>query len=94
MYAVANAAWARERTFVVPTGTSAIDLDLTCATGETGPLLDFGVQGPSGLRGWSTARTDRVHIDAVSASFGDLPGAIEPGEWCLVTDAASGDSEN
>ena len=79
--------WGGERTFIVPSGTSAIDIDLTCAGGETESLLDFGVGGPAGLRGWSTARHDHVHMDALSASLGYLPGPIEAGQWRVLLGA-------
>ncbi len=78
--------WGAEQAFVVPAGTAAIDIDLVCA-GDADSLLDFGVGGPSGLRGWSTARHDHVHIDAVSASFGYLPGTIETGQWRVLLGA-------
>jgi hypothetical protein len=79
--------WGAERSFVVPPGTAVIDIELTCAAGESGSFLDFGVSGPLGPRGWSTARNDHVHIDAVSASFGYLPGTIEAGEWRVLLGA-------
>ncbi|MEP7306163.1 MAG: CehA/McbA family metallohydrolase [Acidobacteriota bacterium] len=79
--------WGGERTFIVPSGTSAIDIDLTCPDGEPESLLDFGVGGPSGLRGWSTARHDHVHLDALSASLGYLPGPIEAGQWRVLLGA-------
>lgn len=81
--------WGGERTFEVPSGTSAIDIDLTCAADETESLLDFGVGGPSAIRGWSTARHDHVHIDALSASLGYLPGPIEAGQWRVLLGAPS-----
>jgi len=77
-----------ERVFVVPPGTSQIDLDLTCAGTQHDACLDFGARGPGGIRGWSMAGHGHVHIDALSASYGYLPGAIEPGEWHVMLGAA------
>ena len=77
-----------ERAFTVPWGTTQIDIDLTCAGAEHDACADFGARGPDGIRGWSMNRSGHVHIDALSASYGYLPGAVEPGEWHVMLGAA------
>jgi hypothetical protein len=76
-----------EREFDVPPGTVQLDLDLSCPGQDPDTSLDFGIRGPAGIRGWSTSRDDHVHIDAVSASYGYLPGFIEAGPWHVMLGA-------
>jgi hypothetical protein len=79
-----------ERAFEVPFGTTQIDLDVTVRNGDSADPVDFGLRGPAGIRGWSTARHDHIHIDALSADYGYLPGPIEPGEWYVLLGAPPG----
>ena len=72
-----------ERPFVVPAGTSQIDIDFSHDRRAEPIGFDLGVQAPGGSRGWSEDRTDHIHIDAMSASYGYVPGPIEPGLWTL-----------
>ncbi len=78
-----------ERTFVVPPGAARLDIDFTVDEGVGNVALDFGVRGPNGWRGWSEDRSDRIHIDASSASYGYLPGTIEPGDWSVIIGVAN-----
>src|SRR5262245_3902185 len=78
-----------ERTFLVPPGAAQVDIDFTIDDGDGNLALDFGVHGPNGWRGWSEDRNDRIHIDASSASYGYLPGAIEPGVWSVIVGVAN-----
>ena len=82
-FAAADAGWSVERDFDVVPGTSRLEIEVTGAGADAVPL-DFGIRGPAGLRGWSIARDARVHIDAMSASTGYLPGALEPGRWQIM----------
>ena len=70
-----------DRSFVVPPGTAQIDIDVDCP-GDEVARLEFGARGPAGVRGWTSV--DHVHMDAISASHGYLPGPIEPGEWHVM----------
>ena len=73
-----------EQPFAVPADAWQIDIDLRYTGTDEAPAFDVGVRGPSGIRGWSTERTDHVHNDRLSASYGYLPGPIEPGEWHVM----------
>jgi hypothetical protein len=73
-----------ERGFTVAPGAAQVDVDVTGPDTESGYPPDFGVRGPAGIRGWTIARRGHVHIDAVSASYGYLPGPIEPGRWHVM----------
>ena len=73
-----------EPAFIVPPGTSQIDIDIACTGDDRDACTDFGARGPAGFRGWSMGRQGHVHIDALTASYGYLPGAIEPGEWHVM----------
>jgi hypothetical protein len=84
----ADRAQVLERVFIVPPGTNRVDIDFSYSRGEAPVELDLGVRGPSGLRGWSEDRVDHIHIDAASASYGYLPGPIEPGEWAVLIGVA------
>ena len=75
--------------FVVPPGTRQIDIDFSDDQSEAPLALDFGVRGPAGWRGWSEARSDSIHIDSTSASYGYLPGPIEPGVWSVLIGVAT-----
>jgi hypothetical protein len=85
----ANADRLVEQPFVVPAGTSQIDIDFACPGTEDEDCPEFGARGPGGIRGWSMVRGHHVHIDGLSASYGYLPGAIEAGEWHVMLGAAS-----
>lgn len=82
-----------DRVFDVPYGTAQIDLDLDGLDSDAGDPLDFGLRGPGGIRGWSTARHPHIHLDAMSASYGYLPGPIEPGRWQVMLGPHSDDSQ-
>src|SRR5262245_3575624 len=47
-------------------------------------VLDLGLRGPGGLRGWSGGSLDHLWVGPLSASPGYLPGAIEPGTWHVL----------
>jgi hypothetical protein len=72
-----------ERAFIVPPGTNQIDIDFRCDRSDPSIEFDLGVRAPNGSRGWSEDRTDHIHIDPTSASYGFRPGPMEPGVWAL-----------
>ncbi|MEZ5287964.1 MAG: CehA/McbA family metallohydrolase [Vicinamibacterales bacterium] len=51
---------------------------------ERRTVVDVGLRGPAGFRGWSGGRGDVVTVSAVTATAGYLPGPIEPGAWTVL----------
>jgi hypothetical protein len=72
--------------FEVPAGTVEIEVVRTVPGGDV--VLDFGVWGPSGARGWGGGLTEPTTIGVAESSRGYLPGAIAPGTWQLVVGKA------
>jgi predicted metal-dependent phosphoesterase TrpH len=72
-----------EREFDVPPGTERIDLDLRYDDGNR-TVIDLGLRGPSGFRGWNGGGQQQVFVSTHSASFGYTPGSIEPGNWAVI----------
>ena len=72
-----------EREFEVPPGTERIDIDLRYDESNR-TVMDLGLRGPSGFRGWSGGGQQHVFVSSHSASFGYTPGPIEPGRWAVV----------
>ncbi len=68
--------------FTVPAGTVEIQVTKTYTTGYN--ILDFGVWGPSGYRGWSGGLLDDIIVGVDQSSRGYLPGAIEAGTWTVA----------
>lgn len=72
-----------ERAFAVPPGTERLDISLEYDQGQR-TVLDLGLRGPSGIRGWSGGGEQRVFVSSHSASFGYSTGPIEAGQWAVV----------
>jgi predicted metal-dependent phosphoesterase TrpH len=72
-----------ERAFDVPAGTERIDLELAYDEAER-TVIDLGLRGPMGFRGWSGGGPQRVWVDAFTAAYGYSPGAPEPGRWTVL----------
>jgi predicted metal-dependent phosphoesterase TrpH len=70
--------------FVAPAGIAQVDIDASFRHADRPTQLDLGLRSPAGLRGWSQDRHDHIHVDSNSASYGYLPGKIEPGKWTLL----------
>jgi hypothetical protein len=68
--------------FQVPPGTAEIHVEHAAAA--DGEILDFGVWGPDGYRGWGGGLTDDAYIDVAQSSRGYLPGPINAGTWQVV----------
>jgi len=47
-------------------------------------VIDLGLFGPDGFRGWSGGERERVTVGEVAATPGYLPGAIARGAWSVV----------
>src|SRR6185437_9300221 len=69
--------------FQVPAGTVEFEIDRTVT--PTDAILDFGVWGPAGFRGWAGGLTAPAVIGVDDSSRGYLPGKIAAGAgWQLV----------
>jgi hypothetical protein len=74
----------RELPFDVPAGTSRIELRLEAEGSDARTVFDVGLRSPEGLRGWSGGRRERLHVSALDASAGYLPGPISAGRWAVI----------
>ena len=72
-----------ERTFEVPAGVERIDVRLAYDERER-TVIDLGLRGPSGFRGWSGGGPQHVWVARYSAGYGYTPGSIEPGSWHVL----------
>ncbi len=73
-----------EREFDVPPGTRRIEIQYEFSGVDRRTVIDLGLRGPAGLRGWGGSGGYTVTVSALSASPGYLPGPIEPGRWAVV----------
>ena len=73
-----------ERAFTVPAGVESLAIEPSVTTVDRAGLIEIGVRSPSGLRGWSGERRAPIVLSRLSASYGYLPGPIEPGRWTIV----------
>jgi len=67
--------------FPVPAGT--VEIQITHSDGSSYVILDWGVWGPDGFRGWAGGLTDDAIIGVEQSSRSYLPGPITPGMWTL-----------
>lgn len=72
--------------FEVPEGVAEIEIAHAAVT--DGAVLDFGLWGPGGFRGWGGGLEDNAIVGAEAASRGYLPGPIEAGRWTVVVGKA------
>jgi hypothetical protein len=68
--------------FTVPAGT--VEIQITHTDGSDSVILDWGVWGPEGFRGWGGGLTDDAIIGVEQSSRSYLPGPITPGTWTVV----------
>jgi hypothetical protein len=73
-----------ERTFDVPEGTADLEIELSYSGDSEKTVIDLGLRGPAGFRGWSGGGSQTIEVGAVRASYGYQPGPIEPGRWAVV----------
>jgi hypothetical protein len=78
-----------ERPFEVPPGVRGLDIRITHDGRDVKTVLDLGLRGPHGLRGWSGGSRDHIWVGPLSSSPGYLPGAIEPGRWHVMIGVAN-----
>src|SRR5690242_18322655 len=69
--------------FTVPAGTVEIEVAKTYTVGAN--ILDFGVYGPDGYRGWSGGLLDNIVVGVDQSSRGYLPGPITAGAGWTVS---------
>jgi hypothetical protein len=72
--------------FEVPVGTAEIEIlhdDLSDAN-----ILDFGLNDPSGYRGWGGGTSENVVVNARAASRAYVPGPLPSGTWNVVVGKA------
>jgi len=67
---------------VVPAGTREIRIAHT--DGSDYVILDWGVWGPDGFRGWGGGNTEDAVIGVDQSSRSYRPGPITPGTWTVV----------
>ncbi|HEY5949366.1 MAG TPA: CehA/McbA family metallohydrolase [Kofleriaceae bacterium] len=67
--------------FEVPAGT--VEIQITHTDGNDFVILDWGVWGPDGFRGWGGGLTDDAIIGVDQSSRSYLPGPIKPGTWTV-----------
>jgi MYXO-CTERM domain-containing protein len=68
--------------FEVPAGT--VEIQVTHSDGSDYVILDWGVWGPDGFRGWGGGNTEDAIIGVDESSRSYLPGPITPGTWTVV----------
>lgn len=73
-----------EHEFQVPTGTQRIEIEYAVTGADRRTVVDLGLRGPSGLRGWSGGGKRSIFVSALGATQGYLPGPLEPGTWAVI----------
>jgi len=73
-----------EQPFEVPAGTRRLEIVVTNTGRERRTVLDVGLRGPGGFRGWSGGRSETIQVSPLTATPGYLPGPVEPGTWAVL----------
>ncbi len=73
-----------EHEFSVSPGTRAIEVSLAYSGGDRRTVIDLGLRGPEGFRGWSGGGPQTISVGPTFASYGYQPGPVEPGRWAVV----------
>jgi hypothetical protein len=76
--------------FEVPAGT--VEIQVTHTDGSSSVILDWGVWGPDGYRGWGGGLTEDAIIGVEQSSRSYLPGPITPGTWTVSVGKAQLDA--
>jgi hypothetical protein len=72
--------------FDVPAGVAEIQVDHDDLTSED--ILDWGLVGPDGFRGWGGGNSEPAIVGELAASRSYLAGPITPGKWRVVVGKA------
>jgi hypothetical protein len=67
--------------FTVPAG--AVECQIAHTDGDDFVILDWGVWGPDGYRGWGGGNTEDAIIGVMQSSRSYLPGPLTPGTWTV-----------
>ncbi|MFG2603171.1 CehA/McbA family metallohydrolase [Streptomyces sp. NPDC048514] len=59
--------------------------------GTWGNLMDIGIFGPTGFRGYSGSFRREFTLSAADATPGYIPGPIQQGKWSVATPSSAGD---
>jgi len=73
-----------EQPFDVPPGTARVEATLSYTGGDQKTVIDLGLRSPQEFRGWSGGGPQTIFVGATRASYGYLPGIVEPGRWAVV----------
>lgn len=72
--------------FDVPAGTKEIQVDHADASADD--IVDWGLNDPSGFRGWGGGNAEPAVVGELAASRSYLAGPIQPGKWRVVVGKA------
>ena len=78
--------------FAVPASTQ--EIRISHSDGSSAVILDWGVWGPDGFRGWGGGNTEAIVIGVNESSRSYRIGPIQPGIWQLVIGKAQLDAGN
>jgi hypothetical protein len=73
-----------EEPFNVPPGTARVEVALSYTGADQKTVIDLGLRSPQEFRGWSGGGPQTIFVGATRASYGYLPGVVEPGRWAVV----------
>lgn len=76
--------------FDVPAGTS--ELHIAHESLESGAIIDWGVEGPDGFRGYGGGNTEDIVIGVKASSRSYLTGPLTPGTWRVYAGKAKSSS--
>lgn len=79
----ADAKTTKHVSFKVPEGVVRLGIELDYTGRDRGTVIDIGVFGPDGFRGWSGSSKRALVLSATDATPAFLPGLIRPGQWFL-----------
>jgi len=73
-----------EKAFDVSPGRQSLRITLAYTGYDRRTVIDLGLRGPDGFRGWSGGGPQSIVVGPTYASYGYLPGPIESGRWAVV----------
>lgn len=73
----------KEVPFDVPQGVVRLGVELTYSGRDHGTVIDLGLFGPEGFRGWSGSNKHSLVVSSTDATPSYLPGPIRAGHWSV-----------